>query len=101
MQAPSSKIARDAAKFLKCGIKPPYGSDMVNGFSEGVAVAVILIFIVILVKVHQSLLQQSVVAARRIQVVRANTLALLRDDLPDQVPPCKATTENGRKIFHA
>ena len=57
---------------------------------DGVAVAIIWIFEVIFVKV-QSLLQQSVVTARRIQVVWAYALALLRDNVPDQALPCEDT----------
>ena len=43
------------------------------------------IFVVIFVPVLQSLLQLSVVTARRIQVETAYVLALLRDNVPDQL----------------
>ena len=59
-----------------------------------------MISIGISVQVLQRLLQQSAVTARRIQVVRAYGLAILRNNVPDQVLPCEDATENERKIFH-
>ena len=75
-------------------------SEFRLSMSDGAAVAVICIFIVIFVQVLQSLLQLSVVISRRIQLVSVYALALLRDNVPDQVPPCNNTAENGRMIFH-